>query len=139
MTTAAFQIGETRRQLLRYGVTGLISNSALYGAYLLLSWIGIGHKLAMTMTYCTGVLCTFVFNRRWTFGDDGAVPLALLRYVTIYACGYVFNALALLALVDSAGLPHQWVMLALIIASAAIIFLLQKFWVFTNGHRLAPG
>lgn len=125
-----FSDAATHRQLLRYAVTGLAANALLYCAYLLLSSLGFGHKSAMTVTYCTSVLCTFIFNRRWTFSHGGTVPAALLRYLVTYALGYAVNLAALSLLVDVAGLPHRWVMAVLIVVSAGLIFLVQKFWVF---------
>lgn len=120
----------TPRQLWRYAITGLAANALLYVCYLLLTKLGIGYKVAMTVTYCTSVLCTFVFNRAWTFGHGGQVPTALLRYVAIYAIGYAANLAALSVLVDTAGLPHWAVMAALIVISAGLLFLAQKYWVF---------
>jgi putative flippase GtrA len=121
---------DTRQQLVRYGIVGLASNAVLYVAYLLLSAAGVGHTAAMTSVYCAGVLGTFLFNRRWTFGHTGAIPGAMLRYVATYAVGYLFNVVSLVVMVDHAGLPHQWVMLVLVFACAGIIFLLQRYWCF---------
>jgi len=130
---------ETRDQLLRYGAIGLASNAALYAAYLLISWLGLGPKVAMSTVYCAGVLGTFVFNRRWAFSHDGAVSGALVRYAATYAGAYVFNMTAVLVLVDIVGLPHRWVVLALIFISAGITFLVQKFWVFRAERTAVSG
>jgi putative flippase GtrA len=113
------------------------ANALLYAGYLLLSKLGLSYKVAMTVTYCTSVLCTFVFNRRWTFDHGGDVRPALLRYLAIYAIGYVLNLAALSALVDGAGLPHSFVMAALIVISAGMLFLAQKYWVFPAATRPA--
>lgn len=125
--------------MVRYALTGLAANALLYLAYLGLVWQGLGHKAAMTVTYGTSVLCTFVFNRRWTFDHGGTVPAALLRYVATYAIGYVFNFAALWWLVDMMGLPHAWVMGVLIVLSAGLIFLAQKYWVFAAQRTVATG
>lgn len=121
-----------RWELLRYAAIGLAVNALLYVGYLLLSANGIGHKLAMTWMYATGTACSFVGNRRWTFRHHGAVPAALLRYVVTYALAYALNLVTLMLLVDVAGLPHRWVMAALIVVSAGMIFLAQKYWVFPS-------
>ena len=126
----------TVSQLARYALTGLAANALLYGCYLILS-TRLGHTLAMTITYCSSVLCTFVFNRRWTFGHRGRASGALFRYVVTYVLGYVVNLFALSLLVDTAGLPHQAVMAALIAISAGVIFLAQKYWVFPAAARAA--
>jgi len=130
---------ETRRQLLRYAITGLASNALLYAGYLLLTSGGFGHKASMTVMYCAGIAGTFIFNRRWTFAHGGAFPPALLRYLATNALGYVFVLLALLILVDAAGLPHRWVMAVLIVVSAGLTFLAQKYWIFRVAATAAPG
>jgi len=121
---------EIQRQFFRYALVGLASNIALYIGYLLITSIGIGHKTAMTLVYLVGVLQTYMFNRRWTFLYRGEISRSMLRYVATYAFGYLFNLVALLVLVDMLGLPHRVVQGALILLVAAVLFLLQKYWVF---------
>ena len=91
---------------------------------------GIGHKLAATLAYLIGVLQTFIFNRSWSFRDEGALGPAFVRYAAIYAFGYVLNMAVLFLLVDRAGFRHQWVQGSAILVFAALLFLLQRFWVF---------
>jgi len=127
--------GTTGRQLLRYGVVGVGSNLLLYMAYLALTTSGLGSKTAMTVTYCMGVAGTFVLNRNWSFGDDGPWRKSLVLYVCIYAIGYIVNFFGLLLLVDVARLPHQIAQAILIVAVAASLFALQKFWIFNRQER----
>ena len=117
-------------QLLRYALVGLASNAALYAAYLALTHLGVEPKLAMTLLYAAGTVQTFVFNKRWSFRYDGTHGPAFARYCASYAFGYVVNLLALSLLVDRLGYPHRWVQGFVIILLAAMLFLLQKFWVF---------
>jgi putative flippase GtrA len=118
------------RQLIRYAVVGLLSNTAAYLLYLLLTYAGMGHKTTMTMLYVVGTLQTFYFNRGWTFGHDGKVSSAFLRYVAVYGMGYVFNLLALIVFVDNWGYLHQWVQGGAILVVAIFLFVAQKLWVF---------
>lgn len=119
-----------RSQFIRYVIVGLASNAVIYIAYIVLTLVGMGPKLAMSLLYGVGVLQTFVFNKNWSFRFDGAATPALVRYATVYATGYVIQFLALMLLVDQIGLPHQWVMGALILFIALLLFLAQKYWVF---------
>jgi len=124
-------------QFIRYAIVGLAINSAGYLLYLALTWSGLGHKFAMTLLYVTGTLLTFVLNRRWTFNHSGAVDRAILRHWTAYGLGYVVNFLGLLVFVDYLGLPHEIVQGLLILAVAAMLFLLQRYWVFrASTHTL---
>jgi putative flippase GtrA len=120
----------TRGQFLRYAVVGLASNLVLYLAYLGLTMLGMGPKTAMSVLYVLGVAQTFLFNRTWSFGHDGALHGAFARYVASYAFGYLLNLAVLWIAVDRMGLPHQIVQGVMIVTLAFFLFLLQKFWVF---------
>jgi putative flippase GtrA len=120
----------TLGQLIRYGVVGLASNLIGYCLYLALTFWGIGPKTAMSILYGVGVAQTFVFNKRWTFKNKADKAPTLLRYCIAYGLGYLMNIVALLLLVDYLGWPHQGVQGAMILSLAAMLFLLQKFWVF---------
>jgi len=118
------------RELVRFGVVGLLANAALYLLYLAGTGLGLGHKLAMTLAYCIGTLQGFVLNRNWTFRSRAPARAALARYWAAYLAAYGLN-LGLLALfVDGAGLPHQAVQGVLIVVIALLLYLAQKLWVF---------
>jgi putative flippase GtrA len=119
-----------RSQFIRYVIVGLASNAVIYIAYLMLTLVGMGPKLAMSLLYGVGVLQTFVFNKNWSFRFEGAATPALVRYATVYAAGYAINLFALVLLVDRMGLPHRWVMGILVLFMAVFFFVAQKFWVF---------
>ena len=124
------RLGVTAGQFARFALVGIVSNAALFLLYLVVTQLGLGHKLAATLAYVLGVLQTFVFNRSWSFKHGGAAGPAFSRYMAAYGLGYVINMAALLLLVDQAGFQHQWVQGIMIIMLAVLLFLLQKLWVF---------
>ena len=128
----------TRTQCMRYVVVGLSSNVTIYIAYLAITNLGLGSKLAMTLLYSVGVMQTFVLNKKWTFKHGGATRPALVRYASAYAAGYVINFLALMVLVDQSGLSHQLVQGFMIFLLAGMLFLVQKFWVFPRISSGSP-
>ena len=128
----------TLGQLIRYGVVGLASNALGYVLYLAITSAGVEHKLAMTLLYAVGVAQSFMFNKRWSFRHGGAHGPAFVRYCIAYAIGYVINLVALIVLVDKGGYPHQVVQGVMILIMAALLFLLQKFWVFRHSGGSAP-
>ena len=119
-------------QLLRYGVVGIASNALLYLAYLALTSAGMNYKLARSLLYALGVIQSFHFNKTWSFRHDGARGQAFIRYCISYGLGYLFNLVVQYLMVDRLGYPHQLVQGALIICTAVLLFLLQKFWVFRS-------
>lgn len=116
----------------RYAVVGAASNLLVYVGYLLIASSGIGHMAAMSMTYAAGTLLAFQLNRRWTFGSDAAIRATLPRFLLSYAAGYLLDLAGLFVFVDLAGMPHQLVQAALIVSIAAILFVLQRRWVFSH-------
>lgn len=92
--------------------------------------MGIEHKLAMTLLYITGVLQTFLFNKKWTFRHDGKAMKSFIAYVTLYTAGYLINLSILFYFVDMQQYSAQWVQGAAIIILAGFFFLMQKLWVF---------
>ena len=119
-------------QFARYSYVGLTANLVLYLLYLLLTELGMGYKTAMSLLYLLGVFTTFIFNRNWSFRDDGGISITLFRYLAVYLSGYIINFSVLFWLVDAQGLPHQWVQGVMIFSLAVYLFLLQKFWVFRD-------
>jgi putative flippase GtrA len=107
-----------------------MSNAIGYALYLGLTYFGIGPKLAMTLLYGVGVLQTFFFNKRWTFGHKGEYGPVLVRYCAAYGIGYAVNLLAFILLIDQGGLPHQLVQGVMIFFISGLLFLAQKYWVF---------
>lgn len=119
-----------RTELMRFAVVGVLSNVALYGVYVALTSLGMGHKLAMSLLYAIGVLQTFVFNKRWSFSHHGAAAAPFFRYVVVYGLGYALNFGALVVFVDIGGQPHRIVQAVMIVLIALLTFLSQKYWVF---------
>ena len=128
---------ETGGQFIRFAVIGLASNALLYLAYLLLTGMGMGHKLAMSLLYATGVTLTFLFNKNWTFGHRGEYRKTFIGYLLIYLLGYVVNLVALMVLVDRMGFQHQWVQGMMILVIAVMTFLMQKFLLFRTPESLS--
>jgi putative flippase GtrA len=97
------------KQFLRYATVGVISNLVGYTLYLIATGLGTAPKVAMTVLYAAGVLQTFLFNKRWSFRDQGLKGISLLRYCTADASGYVLNYAMLAVFVDVLQFWHEYV------------------------------
>jgi putative flippase GtrA len=124
-------------QLVRYAIVGVLSNVALYLGYLALTFMGVEHKLAMTLLYVMGVVQTFVMNRNWSYQHEGSVAPAFVRYVVVYLAGYVVNFAGLYTFVDVLGYSHRVVQAVMIVLVAGLVFVLSRFWVFARGPERA--
>lgn len=50
-----------------------------------------------------GLVFSFAFNRRWTFGHSGPVVPALARFLVVFAVAYLLNLAAVLISIHSLG------------------------------------
>lgn len=118
------------RQLIRYGVVGVVSNAAIYFVYLLITYLGVEPKTAMTLVYIIGAAIGFIGNRKWTFAHRGDASSAAIRYILAHLSGYLLNFLILFTLVDRLGYAHQWVQAMAIMIIAGFLFIVFKYFVF---------
>ena len=124
------RFGSLSGEMIRFCVVGFFSNSLLYLFYLFFTFMGVGYKTAMTLIFVVGVLQTFLFNKRWTFGCEDVVCSSFTRYALAYVFAYVLDLMALFFFSDCLGYEHQIVQGVMIFFVAIILFVLQKFWVF---------
>lgn len=69
-------------------------------------WFGFGDVAANAAGYLAGLTCSFVMNSRWTFGHDGPVLPALLRFASVFVLAYALNIATVLALIDLGASAH---------------------------------
>jgi len=124
------KIRELVTQLFRYALVGLLSNVVGYLVYLALTYLGGTPKVTMTLLYGVGAAVGFVGNRSLTFGYQGSIKGAGMRYVIAHCCGYLLNLSILIVFVDNLGYAHQWVQAITIFIVAAFLFLALKVFVF---------
>lgn len=120
------------RQIVRYGLVGLLSNAAGYLLYLLLTALGGSPKATMTGLYCLAATLGFFGNRQWTFADRGNPAAAAARYALAHLLGYAINFSLLWVLVDHYDFPHQAVQAGAVFVVALFLFVLFRTLVFTR-------
>ena len=120
------------RQLFSYGVIGDFSNALLYCLFVLLTWLGVEPKLAMSIGWVIGITQSYFLNRRITFSLKGQDLASFIRYVTTYLLNYGINWVALYIFVDHLGHSHLIVQAIMVFVNAAIIFLMLRIWVFRS-------
>ncbi len=125
-------------QLIRYGVVGLLTNLAGYGVYLLLTWLWLEPKLAVTLLYPVGVITGYFGHARYSFSYQGRATSSMSRYLVAHAIGYGANICLLYVFSDALHYPHQAVQAAAIFIVAGLLFLLFKFFVFPPARGDGP-
>lgn len=126
---------EATVRFLRYAGVGVISNVAGYLLYLLITWLGLGPKTAMTTLYGAGAAIGFIGNRQWAFKHRGSVLQSALRYGAAHLCGYGLNLCMLFYLTDRLGYPHQLVQALAVVVVAIFLFMALNLFVFPRSSH----
>jgi putative flippase GtrA len=117
-------------QLLRYGLVGVAMNSCGYLLFILITWLGMEPKTAMTVLYVVGASAGFWSNRNWTFGHRGGIAGPAFKYLGAHACGYLLNYVILAVFADHLHYPYRVVQAVAILVVAGFLFVTFKFLVF---------
>lgn len=118
------------QKIIRFIMVGLFSNSIGYGVYLLITWLGVPYKIAMTLLYCVGVTMSYIGNRKFTFASTQQVRLTLIKFIVAYAIGYALQYTILHILVVEFLIFHAYAQLCGSIVVAIYLFNMLRFFVF---------
>jgi putative flippase GtrA len=122
----------TLTQLIRYGVVGVLNNLLGYLIYLLLTWLWLDPKMAVTLMYPIGALSAYFGHARYSFAFSGSTWHGIIRYAIAHLIGYGANICLLYVFMDMLGFPHQMVQAFAIVAVGGILYLLFRYFVFPN-------
>jgi len=125
-------------QVIRYGVVGVLNNLFGYLIYLLVTFIWLDPKVAITIFYPLGAITAYFGHSKYSFARHvGNRVNTTIRFSLAYFVGYGVNFLMLLILADKLKYPHQLVQVVAIFVVAGFLFLMLKYFVFPSslGHK----
>ena len=121
-------------QAFSYGLIGVISNVSGFLIYILLTWASVDPKLAVSFVYPAAALVGYFGNSRYAFSYSGSHVKGLWRYFIAHLIGYSINIFILYVFVDLIGYSHISVQAAAIFVVAGVLFLLFRYYVFTQAQ-----
>lgn len=90
-----------KTQVSRYSLVGLLNTLAtLLVIYGLKACFGAGDYWANAAGYGVGLVMSFLLNRAYTFGYDGALSRAAVQFLLAFAVCYAINLAVVAVLVD---------------------------------------
>lgn len=116
-------------QLVRYGAVGVLTNGLGYALFLLILWVGGGHKFAASFTYMMGVVFSFWLNRALVFNSNLSVWVGTIRLGAMILVGYLINISILYGGTDLMGISPWFTQMAAIVIVSVFFYLANKFYV----------
>jgi len=118
------------RQILRYGVVGVLNNLSGYLVYLLITFLGVDPKIVVSFLFPLSATIAYFGHYKYSFSYGQGHTVAMMRYALAQIAGYGLNIAMLHVLSDRLNFPHQAVQAAAIFVVAGLLFLLFKYFVF---------
>ncbi|MBU0625038.1 GtrA family protein [Patescibacteria group bacterium] len=124
----------TARQLLKFCLVGTINTLVDFTSYVFLTRLFVFWEdrlvLASVLSYCCGMISSFILNNFWTWRRDNHGLLQRLpRFLLVTFIGMAWNA-ALLYILVGLGMYDIFAKALATVCVIAWNFILQKRWVF---------
>jgi putative flippase GtrA len=116
-------------QFVRFLLVGVLNTAFGYGLFCLLIYLGMFYVIASLISTVAGVLFNFITTGNLVFGSRDKSKLS--RFIAVYVITFFVNLLAL-NLFNSSGINLYFGAGVMILPSALLAFLLQKYYVFTR-------
>ena len=115
------------RELLSFIIAGSINTLVSYSLFCLFIFLGLNHIVAITLSFCCGVIFSFQTIGRFVFRARNTK--ILVKFMILYISLYFFNVIFLEMLKHFSA---NWYLNGLIttIIAAALSFIINKLWVF---------
>jgi putative flippase GtrA len=78
-------------RFIRYGIVGLLTNGAVYVAFLLMVEAGLNPVASSAVCYCLALALSYPLNRTWTFKSNARHRRDVPRFLLAYVAGFVFS------------------------------------------------
>ncbi|MCY1546854.1 GtrA-like protein [compost metagenome] len=113
-------------------MVGVLNNLLGYLIYLVVTWVWLDPKVAVTLMYPIGAVTAYFGHAKYAFAYSGQTSHGIARYVIAHLIGYGANIGLLYVFSDRLLFPHQLVQAVAIVGVAGILFLLFRYFVFPN-------
>ncbi|MDR2497469.1 MAG: GtrA family protein [Tannerellaceae bacterium] len=118
-------------QASKYALVGMGNTLLTFLVYVLLTEaFAMAPAFANPIGYAVGLVNSFVWNRRWTFGHSGAWLGSALRFFAVFALCYAAQFALCRYLNAHLGIKHYYVFVIAMIVYNLLFFLGNKYIIF---------
>jgi putative flippase GtrA len=121
-------------ELGRFVIVGIANTVLSVVVYRLLLAAGVWYAVAAPAAYAASLLNGYFFNRIWTFGAQDSAR-ARATYVGVQLGGAVLMSVAVLFLVNVAGIGQTAAFLAAAVPVTLCTFTANRVWTFADRRR----
>lgn len=120
------------KKFLKFGITGVMNTAVDFVVYtLLISLCGMGLYVSQVISYCCGMLNSYIVNRKWTFSTkNGFFSLELVKFIVLNLAMMLLGMGIIFLCVERAGFHKLLGKLISTVLVMIVNFVISNFWVF---------
>jgi len=117
-------------QLARFGVVGVTAMAVHWLVVTALVPLGLLPLIANAIGFGVAFNVSYWGHRNWTFGSDAAHRTTFWRFAAVSSTSFVLNECLYWLLLTYTRLGYQLALAIVLIAVAALTFVLSRYWAF---------
>jgi putative flippase GtrA len=134
------------KHMIRFSIVGVSNTLIDFAAFTVFySVFRLNYIPSQVLGYSVGILNSFIFNRRWTFGDGKSSKIKgkktvneFIQFVAINLVSLTTSVIAMDLLVKYVSMNVYLSKIAVIMIAQLINFLSYKLWIFAPEKSVAP-
>lgn len=127
------------REVIRYGIAGVINTIVGYGVFILLVYIvAINPFFANIISYIVAICIAYILNKLFVFKNKNSNKQNIIKFLIAFFIAFTINFISLFIFLNIFKLSPAVGQIFAMIIYTTVFFLLNKFYVFNNkgdGHE----
>lgn len=120
----------------KFGFVGCLNTILDFGVFSLLnSLFGVNYIISQILSYSSGTLNSYIFNKFWTFNDtktNKKTTKEIVQFIVVNSASLGVSLLSLSILMNDSFMNSFLAKIISMVSAQVVNFLGYRFWVFAN-------
>lgn len=130
------------KSLTRFGCVGFLNTLVDFGMFSLLnSFFGVNYIISQIVSYSSGIINSYIFNKFWTFNDtktNKKTTKEFVEFITVNIASLSASLIGLSILMKDGSMNSFFAKIISMVMAQVVNFLGYKFWVFCEAVKPEP-
>jgi putative flippase GtrA len=125
---------EKFKHIIRFGCVGCLNTMFDFGIFSLLNILfGFNYVISQIVSYSSGTLNSYLFNKFWTFNDtktNKKTPMEIIQFIVVNSASLGVSLIGLSILLKDKSMNPFFAKIFSMVLAQVVNFLGYRFWVF---------
>lgn len=137
-----YTIFEKYKYIIRFGCVGCLNTLFDFGIFCILNSIfGVNYVISQIISYSSGTLNSYLFNKFWTFNDTKTSKkgaMEIVQFIVVNTASLGVSLIGLSLLMKDGSMNSFFAKIISMVLAQVVNFVGYRFWVFGGAKRLVP-